>query len=177
MAADDLQIPVHRTHDVNAPTSLREIAAAQPDVIVTAAFGQKLKREILALPHHGCLNVHASLLPSYRGASPIAAAIRDGAPEIGVTIFRMTKGWDTGPVLSRRGVALGADTTLDEATAQLAEIGADLLVESLDRGSQASSKPFRRTRPRRPTWVVSRRKMASSTGRCRRNACTIMCAV
>ncbi|MCA9315331.1 MAG: methionyl-tRNA formyltransferase [Planctomycetota bacterium] len=131
VAAEDLQVPVHRTHDVNAPTSLREIAAAQPDVIVTAAFGQKLKREILALPHHGCLNVHASLLPKYRGASPIAAAIRDGAPEIGVTIFRMTKGWDTGPVLSRRGVALGTDTTLDEATAQLAEIGADLLVESL----------------------------------------------
>jgi methionyl-tRNA formyltransferase len=131
VAAEELQVPVHRTHDVNAPTSLREIAGAQPDVIITAAFGQKLGREILALPAHGCLNVHASLLPKYRGASPIAAALREGASEIGVSIFVMTPGWDRGPVLSRRGTALGPDTHLDDATAQLAVIGADLLVDTL----------------------------------------------
>ncbi len=130
-AAEDLQIPVHRTHDVNAAASLREIAAAAPDVIVTAAFGQKLKRRLLELPKRGCLNVHASLLPRYRGASPISAALRAGEPEIGVSVFLMTKGFDAGPVLARRGVAVGFDTTLDDATAQLAEIGADLLVEVL----------------------------------------------
>ena len=132
VAAEDLQIPVHRTHDVNAAASLREVAGAQPDVIVTAAFGQKLGREILALPERGCLNVHASLLPRYRGASPIAAALREGAKEIGVSIFVMTPGWDRGPVLARRGTALGPDTTLDEASSQLAVIGADLLTQTLD---------------------------------------------
>lgn len=130
-AAEELQIPVHRTIDVNVDASMREIAAAQPDVIVTAAFGQKLGRALLALPRYGCLNIHASLLPRYRGASPIAAAIRDGAKEIGVSVFRMTPGWDRGPVLGVRGAALGPDTTLDEATLQLAEMGGDLLLDVL----------------------------------------------
>ena len=130
-AAEELQIPLHRTNNVNLEASLRELRAAQPDVIVTAAFGQKLKAEVLACPEQGCLNVHASLLPKYRGASPIAAALRDGAKEIGVSVFRMTPGWDEGPVLGMRGTAISDDTTLDEASVVLAELGASLLLDVL----------------------------------------------
>ena len=140
-AAREFQIPLHRTNNVNLEASLRELRAAEPDVIVTAAFGQKLRKAVLSMPSHGCLNVHASLLPAYRGASPIAAAIRDGAKEIGVTIFRMTKGWDEGPVLDLRGTALADDATLDEATAVLSEIGGDLLVDVLPKYLEGSLVP------------------------------------
>jgi len=130
-AAEGLQIPLHRTNDVNGRTSRSEIEAMRPDVIVTAGFGQKLGPAILSLPSHGCLNLHASLLPRYRGASPVAAAIRDGNTETGVTLFRMDEELDRGPVLASRTVPIGPDDTADDLVARLAEAGADLLVRTL----------------------------------------------
>ena len=130
--ADTLQLPLHRTNDVNGRTSRSEVEAMKPDVIITAGFGQKLGSGILDLPEHGCLNLHTSLLPKYRGASPVAAAIRDGATETGVTIFKMDEELDRGPILAMRKVPIGPDDTTDVVTAALAEAAADLLVRVLD---------------------------------------------
>src|SRR5690606_5069571 len=83
------------------PEAVNALAALAPDLIVVAAYGLILPPEVLALPTHGCINVHASLLPAYRGASPIAAAILDGLEETGVSIMLMDEGMDTGPVLAQ----------------------------------------------------------------------------
>jgi methionyl-tRNA formyltransferase len=129
--ADAAGIALHRTLDVNGRTSRDEIAATQPDVIVTAGFGQKLGAALLALPKLGCLNLHTSLLPRYRGASPVAAALRDGVTETGVTLFRMDEELDRGPVLASARLELKGDETADEVTEKLAALGADLLVRAL----------------------------------------------
>jgi methionyl-tRNA formyltransferase len=130
-AAAELGLPVLKTADVNGRDARDEVGSATPDVIVTAGFGQKLGGAILALPPKGCLNLHASALPLYRGASPIAAAIRDGATETGVTLFRMDAELDRGPVVAMRKAPIGPDDTVEEVTARLGEAGADLLVRTL----------------------------------------------
>lgn len=130
-AADDLQLPLHRTNDVNGRASLAEVAAARPDVVVTAGFGQKLGADLLALPPRGCLNLHASLLPRYRGASPIAAAIRAGESRTGVTLFRMDEELDHGPVIAAREVPIGPGDTADDLSRRMAEAAAQLLMEAL----------------------------------------------
>ena len=130
--ADNLQVPLHRTNDVNGRTSRDEIEAMKPDVIITAGFGQKLGSGVLDLPAHGCLNLHTSILPKYRGASPVAAAIRAGETETGVTIFRMDAEMDHGPVLATRTVPIGPDDNTEDVTAKLADAAADLLVRTLD---------------------------------------------
>lgn len=111
-----------------AQAALRELA---PDLIVVAAFGQILPRPVLEMPVRGCLNVHASLLPRWRGAAPIAAAIRTGDAETGVTIMRMEEGLDTGAIISARATPIGADETTGALTERLASLGADLLMETL----------------------------------------------
>jgi methionyl-tRNA formyltransferase len=122
--------------DVYQPGSLRRLEARQlieslaPDLIVVAAFGQILPPDILNLPSRGCLNVHASLLPRWRGAAPIAAAIRAGDDVTGVSIMLMDEGLDTGAVVSARSTPIGADETTGTLTARLAELGADLLLET-----------------------------------------------
>lgn len=111
-----------------AQTALRALA---PDLIVVAAFGQLLPREVLDLPVRGCLNVHASLLPRWRGAAPIAAAIRAGDAETGVTIMRMEEGLDTGAVIATRAIPIGAEETTGALTVRLATLGAELLRDTL----------------------------------------------
>ncbi len=126
-------IPVHQPGSLRKPAAqdlLRELA---PDLFVVAAFGQILPPEALALPTYGALNAHASLLPRWRGASPIAAAIRAGDAQTGVTIMRMDEGLDTGPMLARRATPIGENETAGELSARLAELGADLLIETLPR--------------------------------------------
>jgi methionyl-tRNA formyltransferase len=102
-----------------------------PDVIVVAAFGQILHQPVLALPSHGCLNIHASLLPRYRGAAPIAAAILGGETVTGVTIMRMDEGLDTGPILAQAECPIAPDDTTATLTTKSANLGAELLVETL----------------------------------------------
>jgi methionyl-tRNA formyltransferase len=117
-----------RARDEDFISHLRELA---PDLIVVAAYGQILPPAILEAPRYGCLNVHTSLLPKYRGAAPIQWAIADGQPETGVTIMKMDAGLDTGPILSvRRTAILPADDsqTLHD---RLAGLGADLLVVTI----------------------------------------------
>lgn len=124
--------------DVLQPASLRKepaaveaLASYAPHIIVVAAYGLILPKRVLEIPRFGCINVHASLLPAYRGASPIAAAILEGRKETGVSIMLMDEGMDTGPVLAQVRTAIGAEETAEELSARLAELGAEALVETL----------------------------------------------
>ena len=120
-------IPVWQPRSLRAPEAQEPIAAWRPEIIVVAAFGQILPPAVLALPPHGCLNVHASLLPRYRGASPIPAAILAGDETTGVTLMRMDEGMDTGPIVAQAELPLCPDDTTGSLTAALAELGACLL--------------------------------------------------
>lgn len=119
------------------PKRLSEIAAMsqleqwQPDLIVVAAFGQILKPDVLDLPPYGCINVHASLLPRWRGAAPIPAAILNGDKETGITIMKMDEGIDTGPILCQKAIPiLDSDSSLS-LSIRLAELGSGLILEAL----------------------------------------------
>ncbi len=123
--------PVLQPESLKPPEVVDQLRAYAPDVIVVAAFGQILRRPVLELPPHGCVNVHASLLPRWRGASPISAAIAAGDEVTGVTIMQMDAGLDTGPILSQRSEAIRPDDTAGALGARLAELGAALLIETL----------------------------------------------
>ena len=110
---------------------LQELAQLRPDVIVVAAYGQILPRQILELPRFGCLNVHASLLPKYRGAAPIQWAILNDERETGVTIMKMDEGLDTGDILSQQSTPIGAEDDAPTLHHRLGAIGADLLVKTI----------------------------------------------
>ena len=131
------EFALERGLDILQPRSLHSSEAMQclecwqPDVIVVAAFGQILRPEVLGLPPRGCLNVHASLLPRYRGAAPIPAAILAGDDKTGVTIMLMDPGMDTGPVLDQAEMPIGPQDTTASLTEKLAHMGAAILLETL----------------------------------------------
>lgn len=124
-------IPVMQPEKLKQPGAFEQLAAWAPDLIVVAAFGQILRQNVLSLPRYGCINVHASLLPRWRGAAPIQACIRAGDAETGITIMQMDVGLDTGPMLSRQGVALAPTETGQSLHDKLAAIGGTLLIETL----------------------------------------------
>lgn len=124
-------LPLIQPHKLREPEAQAQLVAWQPDLIVVAAFGQILKPAVLNLPPRGCINVHASLLPRWRGAAPIAASILAGEAETGCTIMQMDVGLDTGAMLSRRAEPIRADDTTATLTTRLARLGADLLIETL----------------------------------------------
>jgi len=107
------------------------VASLSPDLIVVAAYGRIITSEILNLPEFGCLNVHPSLLPYYRGSSPVATAIMRGDEVTGVTIMLLDKGMDTGPILAQENVSISAEDTTGSLTAHLAQVGAQLLIKTL----------------------------------------------
>lgn len=109
----------------------QEIASTKPDVIVVAAYGKLLPKEILALPPYGCLNIHASLLPFYRGAAPIERCLMAGEKETGVTIMYMNEGLDTGDIALQEKVSIEPEITGGELREILATLGADLILEAL----------------------------------------------
>jgi methionyl-tRNA formyltransferase len=129
------------------PARLREagwaarLGALAAEVAVVVAFGQILPSEVLAAPQRGSINVHASLLPRYRGAAPIAWAIIRGERETGITTFRMDQGMDTGPLLLARAVAIAPDETAGELAGRLAEVGARVLDETLDSLDRITPRP------------------------------------
>ncbi|MEW5940651.1 MAG: methionyl-tRNA formyltransferase [Chloroflexota bacterium] len=127
----ELGIPVIQPEKLRAPEAMDQLRAWNPGLIVVAAFGQILKPDVLDLPRFGCLNVHASLLPRWRGAAPINAAILAGDEETGVTIMQMDAGLDTGPMLAKRAFRLAPDVTAGEAFHALSALGADLLLATL----------------------------------------------
>jgi methionyl-tRNA formyltransferase len=122
-------LPVFQPESVNTPEGVSGLKALAPDLLVVAAYGQILSNEVLGVPPLGGINVHASLLPKYRGAAPIAWAIYHGETETGVTIIRMTTGLDAGDILAQEKIALGAEETSGEAEARLAVLGAKLAME------------------------------------------------
>ncbi len=117
----------------DAENSLNTLRGIDPDVIVVVAYGQILPKAVLELPKFGCVNVHASLLPEYRGAAPIQRCIQDGAEKSGVCTMRMDEGLDTGDVIMRREVDIPEDMTGSELWALLSETGAELITETLER--------------------------------------------
>lgn len=131
-AAEEAGLPVYQPEDVRASAFVEVLRGLEPEVIVVVAFGQMLSKEILELPRYGCLNVHASLLPKYRGAAPIQWAVIRGERESGVTIMRMDEGLDTGDILAERAVLLEEDETGGSLFDRLSILGAGLLVETLE---------------------------------------------
>lgn len=131
LLADELDLPIIQPKRLSEPQAMQQLHEWGPDVIVVSAFGQILKQEVLNLPQHGCVNLHASLLPRWRGAAPIQAAILNGDHETGVTIMKMDLGVDTGPILSQRTVPIKSDDTAGTLSQRLADLGANLLYETL----------------------------------------------
>ena len=129
--AESHGLPLMQPATLREPAAVKALAALDADVFVVAAYGLLLPQAVLDLPAHGCVNVHASLLPRWRGAAPVQAAILAGDRETGVSLMRMEAGLDTGPVYVQRAVAIGADTTAGELHDELARVGAALLIESL----------------------------------------------
>lgn len=134
-------IPTLQPRRIREPEVMELLAELNADLFVVVAFGQILPQAALDLPARGALNVHASLLPRWRGAAPIQAAIRAGDEESGVTIMLLDAGLDTGPILSRRALALAPDETGQSLHDQLAVLGADLLCRTLPRFLAGDIKP------------------------------------
>ena len=126
-----LRLPVVQPEGMEDGDLRARLAALAPDAVVVVAFGQKIPAWLLELPRFGCINVHASLLPRYRGAAPIQRALMDGETVTGVTIMRLDEGWDTGPILSQRAVAIESADNAGTLHDRLAALGAELLVETL----------------------------------------------
>ncbi len=129
----ELGLPVLQPEKPSSPESLEAIERLDPDVIAVVAYGRILRTPFLALPRHGCVNVHASLLPGLRGAAPIERAIQRGMKETGVTTMLIDRGLDTGDILLREKTAIGPDEAAGDLAERLALLGARLLVETLDR--------------------------------------------
>ncbi len=124
-------IPVLAPTRIRTPEAVRQLSEYEADLFVVAAFGQILSPEILRMPPYGCINIHASLLPKYRGAAPIQRAILDGETQTGVTIMQMDEGLDTGDMLARVIVPIQPADTADSLHDKLMEAGARLVVETI----------------------------------------------
>ena len=129
--AQELNIPVIQPQKLREPEAMQQLQDWQPDLVIVAAFGQILRKDVLELPQFGCINVHASLLPRWRGAAPINAAVLAGDEETGVTIMKMDVGLDTGPMLSKRSIRIKPDDTAGSLFEALSTLGAELLIETL----------------------------------------------
>lgn len=130
-AALALNLPVLQPHTLRAPAAQQELQALQPDAIIVAAYGKILLPEVLAIPPHGCLNLHPSLLPRYRGPSPVATAILDGGASTGLTLMLLDPGMDTGPILAQQEHPLTGQETAADLTDHLFTLGSRLLLANL----------------------------------------------
>ncbi len=133
VAAEAVGISVFQPERVNEADALDVIRRFEPDLFVTAAYGQILSADLLTIPSGGGINLHGSLLPSYRGAAPVARAIQNGDATTGVTVIRMTPRVDAGGMLYRASTPIDPDETADELEARLARIGAPLIIQAVDR--------------------------------------------
>ena len=131
LLAQELNIPIIQPQKLREPEAKQQLQAWSPDLIVVAAFGQILKKDVLDMPRYGCINIHASLLPRWRGAAPINAAVLAGDEETGVTIMKMDVGLDTGPMLGMKSIRIKPDDTAGSLFEALSTLGADLLIETL----------------------------------------------
>ena len=132
VAAEELGLAVFQPERIKALEVIRQLQDLAPDSIIVVAYGQILSREILRLPAQGCINVHASLLPSYRGAAPIHWAVMRGETRTGVTTMLMDEGLDTGDMLLKREVSISNEATTGELHDELAALGGELLLDTLN---------------------------------------------
>ena len=139
--AETLGLPVRHPRSLRDAEAQAEFAALNADLAVVVAYGLILPPEVLTAPKRGCLNIHASLLPRWRGAAPIHRAIMAGDTETGICIMQMEKGLDTGPVLLRRTEAIRADDTTATLHDRLSALGAGLIIEALDRLDDLTPQP------------------------------------
>ena len=130
-AALELELTVFQPSSLKESENIELLKSLSPDFIVVAAYGKILTKEVLDIPKFGCVNIHASLLPLWRGAAPIARSIQNGDSESGVCIMQMEQGLDTGGVYARQNVHISDTTTAGELTEQLAAVGAELLLATL----------------------------------------------
>ena len=124
-------IPVFQPVKIKTPEAIAELKTYPADVFVVAAFGQILSQEILDMPHYGCLNIHASLLPGYRGASPIQNVILNGEEKTGITIQQMNTGIDTGDMLYQKEIDIERTDTFETLHDKLMVLGGEAIVEAL----------------------------------------------
>lgn len=129
--AEAANLPVFQPSTLKDPQAVSFLRNLNPDLIVVAAFGQILRRDVLDMPRKGCINIHASLLPRWRGASPVVAAILAGDTETGITLMQMDPGLDTGPIIRQRAMPITPRHTGQSLTAELSFMSADLLIETL----------------------------------------------
>ena len=136
-------IPVFQPETLKNASEIDRLTGLKPDVIIVVAFGQILPQDVLDIPSFGCLNIHPSLLPKYRGASPIVSAILAGDEQTGVTIMLLDAGMDTGPVLAQRKIFIDSEDTAGSLEAKLAEVGADILIGTLSKWFEHKLVPER----------------------------------
>lgn len=134
-------VPVYQPESINTPEGVAHLRQWQPDLLVVAAYGQILKPDVLATATHGGINVHASLLPKYRGAAPIAWAIYHGEKQTGVTIIQMTPQLDAGGMILQEAIDVGPDETAGELEARLSPLGAKLALQGIEMIATGAAKP------------------------------------
>lgn len=139
-------IPVFQPESLKTPEAQQQLRDLAPDLMVVVAYGLILPKAVLTIPTHGCWNVHASLLPRWRGAAPIQRAIQAGDAETGVCLMQMEAGLDTGPVLLKQHIAIGANDTGGQLHDRLAELGAQVLSDGLGL-LRAGIKPIAQPQP------------------------------
>lgn len=141
VVAGELGLPVYQPEKVKTAEVIEQLKEIAPDAIIVVAYGQILSKEILELPPYGCINVHASLLPDWRGAAPIHWAIMHGDQRTGITTMRMDEGLDTGDMLLKAEYPITEDATTGEVHDALAQLGGELLVKTLDLLDKGELKP------------------------------------
>jgi len=171
LLARHASVEVFQPERISAPEVQAWLEAKALDVVVLIAYGQILPARLLGLPRLGWINLHASLLPKYRGAAPIAWAIANGETRTGITTMQIDAGMDTGPILLRQELAIGADETAPQLSARMAEAGAPLVIETLEglqRGtlrahpqdnSRASYSPLLKREDGRIRWEMTAKKI------------------
>jgi methionyl-tRNA formyltransferase len=158
--AEEHRVPVLQPEGINTPEGVAALQALQPDLLVVAAYGQILSRDVLAVPPHGGINVHASLLPKYRGAAPIAWAIYHGEKETGVTIIKMSVSLDAGDMLAQEAIEIGPEETAGEVEERLAPLGARVamqVIEQIQNGTVQGRK-------QNPSHVTKAPKLKKENG-------------
>jgi methionyl-tRNA formyltransferase len=133
-------VPVLQPESINTPEGIAGLCAMQPELLVVAAYGQILSKDVLAVPPQGGINVHASLLPKYRGAAPVAWAIYHGEKQTGVTIIRMSVQLDAGDMLLQEAIDIGPDETAGELESRLAAVGAKLAMQAVEQIATGTTK-------------------------------------
>lgn len=145
VAAEELNLPVFQPEKIKTPEAIQQLRFLAPDSIIVVAYGQILSKDILQLPSKGCINVHASLLPAYRGAAPIHWVVIKGETRTGVTTMLMDGGLDTGDMLLKREVMISNEATMGEIQDELAALGGELILETLNALEKGSLIPIPQT--------------------------------